>query len=363
MQIQRKNKLRYGFSTGACASASAKIALLSIINNKPIKDKVSVWFPENKYYKFKAEKVELISENKAMAIVKKFAGDDPDITDGALIGAIVKYEKSNNLKIEITGGKGVGKVTKPGLPVKVGSHAINPVPKLMIKKNIKEVVSSGNIWVEIFVVNGEKLAKKTLNPKLGIIGGISILGTTGIVKPLSIQAWLDTIKVEMNVALHQGIKEVVLVTGRTTENILKKNYNFKDEAFVTVGDHVGFSLKEAVNKGFKKIIFAGMFGKFTKVASGEFQTHVKNSTLTMKKILIFFKETNIKDESFEKIILNSVTARNVFEEAVKRSYFDFLNLICKRVCENCYKYISGKIPVKTILVDYKGEIVAEAEKN
>ena len=353
--------MRSGFTTGACAAAATKISLLSILKKTEIKE-ADIWFPEDKYFKFKPYSVRKISENCYETIIKKIAGDDPDITDGALIGARVWFSENKNLKIEINAGEGVGIVTKPGLPVKVGEPAINPVPRLMIEKNIKEVVDKGEVKVEIFVVNGEKLAEKTLNKKLGIIGGISILGTTGIVKPVSTQAWLDTISIEMNVAKAVGIEEIVIVTGRTTENILKKEFNFKEEAFVTVGDHIGFSLKEAVNKGFNSIILGGMFGKFTKIASGEFQTHVKNSTLFLEKLEQFFKQTDINDEKFISIIKKSVTARNVFEEAVKRGYNKFLQKICDTVCNNCYNYINGKVKLKTILVGFNGGIFAVSEE-
>ncbi len=358
-----KKKLRSGFTTGACAAAATKIALLSVINKQPFFKKVKVWFPQDIYHYFKAYSVEKISDNSYKVIVKKFAGDDPDITDGALIGAKVKYMPKDELIIKISGGRGVGRVTKPGLPVKMGDFAINPGPRLMIERNVKEVVNKGCVEIEIFVEKGEELAKKTLNKKLGIIGGISILGTTGIVKPISTEAWLDTIKVEMNVAKAVNIKEIVLVTGRTTENILKKFFDFKEEAYITVGDHIGFSLKEAVNKGFEKIVLGGMFGKFTKIACGEFQTHVKNSTLFLDKLSTFFKESGIDDNDFLKIIKNSITARNVFEKAMEKGYLKFLQKICDVVCENCYEYIERKALIKTILVGYKGGIIAQSIKD
>ncbi len=359
-----KKKLRSGFTTGACSAAAAKIALLSIIRNKPVKDKIKVWFPHDKYFEFQAFSIKKISKNSFEVIIKKFAGDDPDITNGALIGAKVTYFPENFLKISITGGEGIGKVTKPGLPVKIGEYAINPIPKLMIEKNIKEIVNSGIVEVEIFVKDGKKLAKKTLNEKLGIIGGISILGTTGIVKPVSTEAWLETIKIEMNVAKACGLNEIVLVTGRTTENILKKEYNFKDEAYVTIGDHIGFSLKEAARKKFNHIFLAGMFGKFTKIASGEFQTHVKNSTLFINKLADFFLEFNKNyDKNFIKIIKDSVTARNVFEEALKKGYKDFLQFVTDKVCENCFKFINKKVKITAILVGFSGGIIATSTKN
>jgi cobalt-precorrin-5B (C1)-methyltransferase len=350
-------KLKEGFTTGACAAAAAKIAVINLISRNLVKS-VNVWFPGDKYFKFTAYSVKK-SETFSEASVKKFAGDDPDITNGAIIGAKVYF--SNNNGIKIIGGKGVGKVTKRGLAVEVGGPAINPVPRLMIERNIKEVIDKPNLFVEIFVEEGEKLALKTLNRKLGIIGGISILGTTGIVKPVSAEAYRASIDVELNVAIANNINEVVFVTGRTSEKIAKNIFKFPDEAFVTIGDHLGFSLNKAVEKGFKKIFIVGQFGKFTKIASGEFQTHVKYSSIFISNLMSFLSEKEKQDSEFVELIKTSISARLIFEEAVNRNYDDLLKGVTTKVKENCEKYIDKKAEIKCFLVGYKDGVYANSE--
>ncbi len=350
-------KLREGFTTGACAAAAAKLATLNLISNQEI-NTVDVWFPGDKYFNFKAYSIKK-GDNFAEATVKKFAGDDPDITNGAIIGAKVYFSEDKGIKI--LGGKGVGRVTKRGLAVKVGDPAINPIPKLMIEKNIKEVITEPQLNVEIFVVDGDKLALKTLNKKLGIIGGISILGTTGIVKPVSAEAYKASIDVELNVAIANNINEIVFVTGRTSEKIAKKLLNLPDEAFVTIGDHIGFSLKKAVEKGFKIVNIVGQFGKFTKIASGEFQTHVKYSNIFISNLLNFISEKEKQDKEFTEMINTTISARLIFEEAIERGYTDLLENVTDKVKENCEKYVEGKIKVKCYLVGYKDGIYAKSE--
>jgi len=350
-------KLKEGFTTGACAAAAARIALLNIINKKTVLS-TNVWFPNEKYFHFKALWVKK-DKNSCEAAVKKFAGDDPDVTNGAIIGA--KVSISNEKGIFITGGKGVGKVTKKGLAIPPGNPAINPGPLLMIKKNIKEVLKEPSVKVEIFVENGEKIAEKTLNKKLGIIGGISILGSTGIVKPVSLEAYLASIEVELNVAIASGLNEIFFVTGRTSEKIARTCFKYANEdSFVTIGDHIGFSLKKAVEKGFKKINIVGQFGKFTKIASKEFQTHVKYSEIFIKNLLNFLSETEKQDNEFVNLINNTISARHVFETALEKGYTDIIQSITNEVAKNCYLYIEKNCPVNAFLAGYKEGIFAEA---
>ncbi len=351
------SKLKEGFTTGACAAAAAKLATINLISDKITKS-VKVWFPDNKYFKFEAHYVEKTGDY-SIATIKKFAGDDPDITNGAIIGARVFFSKNSG--IEITGGKGVGIVTKRGLAVDVGNPAINPVPQIMIIKNIKEVISNIGLKVEIFVEDGERLALKTLNKKLGIVGGISILGTTGIVKPVSTEAYKASIEVEINVAVANNIKEIVFVTGRTSEKIAKKTISLPEEAFVTIGDHIGFSLKKAVEKGIEKVNIVGQFGKFTKIASGEFQTHVKYSNIFISNLLNFLSKEELEDKEFVEIIKTSISARLIFEEALKKGYYNLLNNVVKKVKENCRDYINNSINISCFLVGYKDGVYAKSE--
>ena len=350
-------KLREGFTTGACAAAAARLALLNILNRETVFS-TKVWFPNNLYFNFKALWIKR-GNRSCEAAVKKFAGDDPDVTNGAIIGAEVKLTKEKG--INITNGYGVGIITKKGLAIPPGNPAINPGPLLMIRKNIEEVIDEPSLEVKIFVENGEKLAEKTLNKKLGIVGGISILGSTGIVKPVSVEAYLASIDVEMNVAFAAGVKDIFFVTGRTSEKIARENFSgLKEDSFVTIGDHIGFSLKKAVEKGFESINIVGQFGKFTKIASGEFQTHVKYSTIFIKNLLKFLSDDEMSDSEFTELINNTISARHVFETALEKGYKNILQYVTNAVAKNCYDYMGGKVKINTYLAGYNGGIFAEA---
>ncbi len=350
-------KLREGFTTGACAAAAARIGFINLLSEKTVFS-TEVWFPNNKFYKFKALWIKK-EKNLCEVAIKKFAGDDPDITNGAIIGAKVAF--SGKKGISIVGGNGVGKVTKKGLAVPPGKPAINPVPLLMIRKNLELINKKTGLTVEIFVENGEKLSEKTLNKKLGIIGGISILGTTGIVKPVSVDAYLASIEVELNVAKAANINDIFFVTGRTSEKIAMENFPYTpEEAFVTIGDHIGFSLQKAVEMKFASINIVGQFGKFTKIASGEFQTHVKHSTIFIKNLIHFISDKEKKDHEFIKLINESISARHVFETALEKGYENILNNITEKVAINCYDFILKKCRINTLLAGYKEGIFAKA---
>ena len=219
-----KASLRYGFTTGACAAAAAKGAALMLRDQRLI-DEVEINLPALNGVRFRLHGQSL-TENGAACYVVKDAGDDPDITNGAEIHAEIGVEFFTPHAIMLQGGKGIGKVTKPGLAVKVGEWAINPVPRSMICEGVKEVLAMrcipATFTITISIPNGEELAKKTLNERLGIVGGLSILGTTGIVKPISTKAWTDTLGCAIDVAVASGSETVILSTGRSSELVAEK---------------------------------------------------------------------------------------------------------------------------------------------
>ena len=232
---------------------------------------VEIPFPDGSRVKFNivTQGLPISSEACWYAGVVKDAGDDPDITNGALIGASARRSLQpvrGEYEILVTGGEGVGTVTKPGLAVPVGRPAINPVPMEMILAAVKEAIFEAgqqnvSLNIEIIVPKGRELAEKTLNERLGILGGISILGTTGIVRPVSADAWTATITTSMEVATANGCKEIVLSTGRTSEAAMLKLHRWQPEAFVMMGDYLEFSLKETAHFTFDKVHVAGMWGK------------------------------------------------------------------------------------------------------
>ncbi len=255
-------RLRTGFTTGTAATAAVKGALILSIQNKT-SNSVSVTLPSGKTLEISIHSL-CKDKNSAECIIKKDAGDDPDITHKALIGARVWVEEKtdgNNI-ISITGGYGVGRITKPGLELPVGEAAINPVPRSMIIVGVNDILAlyspekSLQIDIEIFVPKGEELAKRTLNKRLGIIGGISILGTTGIVKPLSHEAYKATIVSSFSVARALGCETIILATGRRSEKFAQGFWpQYIEEAFVQFGDYFKFSVEHAKKKGLKEFFY------------------------------------------------------------------------------------------------------------
>ncbi len=291
--MKQTKKLREGFTTGACAAAASMAACLTLLKKGQRVEQVEIDFPDGKKRTLKIEKTEYISPLRARASIIKDAGDDPDVTHMARIISEVEIEPSTDQKdmdkgprVEIRGGEGVGIVTKPGLSVPPGEPAINPVPRMMIKNAVLSALRCMNhikkVIVTIHVPNGKSLSQKTLNKRLGIVGGISILGTTGIVKPISQAAWCATISVSMDVALAVDLDTICLTTGRSSESALMKELNLKEEAFISMGDYVGYSLKEAATRPFKRIILGCQWSKLVKMAMGWDHTHVRFGALDPK---------------------------------------------------------------------------------
>jgi cobalt-precorrin-5B (C1)-methyltransferase len=286
-----RKELRQGFATGTAAAAAAQGALYELLG-RPCPDRVEVDLPGGGSLSLPLHRHGRHGA-RGEAVVIKDAGDDPDVTNGAEIGARVWRLKSPGAgeDLSLMGGAGVGRVTKPGLPVPVGEPAINPVPRRMIRRallRLWEEVCPGEplrLGVEIFVPRGEELARQTLNPRLGILGGISILGTTGLVKPFSHQAYRATIASSLRVAKAAGLKRIGYSTGGKSEGYLKALLpKLPEEAFVQMGDYVRFALKVAAHMGFAEISAAAFFGKALKIAQGFGHTHASRGLADLKEL-------------------------------------------------------------------------------
>ena len=356
-----KKKLRSGFTTGACAAAAAKGAALYLFDRKNRPKEVSIPFPDGSYHSFTLHKVMADSvSNSCSASVIKDGGDDPDVTHKAEIAATVSI--ADNLpegkRVHITGGEGVGRVTKPGLAAEVGGPAINPVPLRMIEMAVREVLDlqedeESKVLVTISVPRGKELAEKTLNERLGIIGGISILGTTGIVRPLSAKAWTDTLISAMKVAKANGNDEIVLSTGRTSERAVSEKFNFEPEALVMMGDYLEFSLKESRNHGFKRLHLSGMWAKTLKAAMEIPQTHVRFGALGAEEAVNFIKKI-VSDADLD--YLKGVnTAREIYSRLTEHSDREVIHAVCL-AAKQYHERVAG-IPVTVYLVHHTGEIV------
>ena len=362
-------KLRSGYTTGACAAAASKAAALLLVTGV-VQNVVEIPFPDGSRVKFKIVQSQFSTPDNlvSMACVIKDAGDDPDVTNGTRIEAFVQYGMQDPARREslvILGGAGVGTVTKKGLAVSVGKPAINPVPQKMIKDAVAEALADGGkemdccLDITISIPDGEKLAEKTLNYRLGIVGGLSVLGTTGIVRPVSADAWTATIATSMDVAKEAGLKEIILSTGRTSERAVQEALKLPEEAQVMMGDYLHFSLVEAAKHKFTRIHIAAMWAKVMKGGMQIPQTHVRNGALEVQAALEFLKGLGCSTELIS-ALEGSNTAREIYGRLLDRGE----NQIILRVCEAAREYakeVSG-LEVIVYLVDASSTIVAKTSQ-
>lgn len=356
-------RLRSGYTTGACASAAAKAAVTRLVTGKCCQ-KIEIPFPDGKRHSFLVHSCREC-ESGIFASIIKDAGDDPDVTNGAEICAEAAFFDGQNIpehhlhieNIILGGSSGVGTVTKGGLASKVGEPAINPVPREMIVQAVQEVESKKRVLIRISVTRGEELAQKTLNSRLGILGGLSILGTTGIVRPVSASAWTATITASMDVAKEAGLQEIVLSTGRTSEVGVQGLLNLPEEAYAMMGDYLEFSLKEAAKHGFQIIHIAGMWAKITKAALKVPQTHVRNGALEMVDAAALLERLGAEGELLEKI-KQSNTAREMYEHLQESARKDIIGKMCVKAREYGEE-VSG-LRVKVYLIDSAKNVVSEA---
>ncbi len=354
-----KKKLKTGFTTGTSATAAAMAALLSIINQTKIEN-INVKLPKGNSIKIPIHLCDF-KKNEARCSVIKDGGDDPDVTHGAEIIVDLSFTDQKN-EIEIDGGEGVGIVTKPGLGLEINKAAINPVPKKMIKENLTEV--AGNLLEEkgikiiISVPKGKELGPKTDNPRIGILHGISILGTSGIVIPFSTASYAASIRQNLDVAVAMGNDTVVLTTGGRSEDFAKKIIDLPEHCFVQMGDFSGYTIQQCSKKNIKKAYVVGFIGKLAKMAAGVKQTHVKGSKVDMK----FLSELARNCGSNETIIENikkANTARHVSEIIKENKIAGFFEEICAETYQHMKKHSEEKVSLEVILFDFDGNILAK----
>ena len=308
----RGKKLRYGYTTGSSATAATKAALMYLLDDsKHDIPEVTIKLPSGNSLTISVNSLEK-KENSVLASVIKDGGDDPDVTHGLEIYS--KVSLRNDSKINIFGGIGVGKVTKKGLPIAPGNSAINPVPLKMIRETVEEMLPEGlGADVEIFVPKGEETAKKTLNAKLGIIGGISILGTTGIVKPMSEESWKSSLAIELKQSIAEyGSNEAVFLFGNRGKSYLEDNFTQRAGQGIIISNFVGYMFDRACEYQVRKVYFIGELGKFVKVAGGIFHTHSRVSDAKME---ILTANALLVGESTEN--MKKIMASNTTEEATK----------------------------------------------
>ena len=360
---RRTGTLKTGYTTGTSATAATKAALLALISGKAV-DNIFVSLPKGGTAKLKIAwtKVEGNGSSSTSAVIKN-AGDDPDVTHGAEICSTVSFTDQVG-KIVVDGGIGVGRVTKPGLGLEIGKAAINQTPTKMIEQAVREVaakkLNDSGINVVVSVPKGEELAKKTDNPRLGIIGGISILGTTGIVLPYSTASFAASIRQSLDVAIAMGINTVVLTTGGRSEDFAKELFAklIPDHAFIQIGDFAGYAIKQCANKKIHKAVIAGFIGKLTKMAMGIKQTHVRGSHVDMEFMTKVAAECNSSLKVIEEI-KGANTARHVSDIIAKNNVSGFFDLMCKKVHQQMYEYSEGKLKLEVIMFGFDGKLCGQ----
>jgi len=354
----KKEKLRTGYTTGTCATAASKAALLSIITQTKTED-IDVKLPKGSFIKIPIHLCQF-DKNKARCSVIKDGGDDPDVTHGAEIIVDLSFTDKFN-EIEIEGGEGVGIVTKPGLGLELNKAAINPVPKKMINENLREIIAKHflkkGIKVIISVPKGKELGPKTDNPRIGILNGISILGTSGIVIPFSTASYAASIRQNLDVAIAMGNDTVVLTTGGRSEDYAKKIINLPEHCFVQMGDFSGYTIQQCAKKEIKKAYVVGFIGKLAKMAAGVKQTHVKGSKVDMNFLAELAKKCNANEKTIESI-RKANTARHVSEIIVENNIKGFFEEICNKTYNHMRKHSEEKVPLDVILFDFDGNILA-----
>jgi cobalt-precorrin-5B (C1)-methyltransferase len=358
-EVRRGKGLREGYSTGSCAAAAAKAAaLLLLTGTRP--EAVTVNLPIGRRATFRVQQCHLGADRASASIIKD-AGDDPDCTHGAEIVAEVSLRPASGIEIE--GGTGVGRITKPGLGIAVHQASITRVPRRMITESVSEALAlgghGGGARVLITVPRGEELAKRTMHARLGIIGGISILGTSGIVKPYSTAAYKVSIVQAIDVATAIGLDEVVLTTGGRSEEYAMHYFSLREEAFVQMGDWVGFTLTYLAKKGVSKVNIAGMIGKLSKVVNGDFHTHASRSGVDLNGLAALAAFCGADTETVA-AVRRSNTAREAQEIVLANGVTGFFDKVAERAAAQCRAYAEGAFTVQCVLTDSDGAVLGRA---
>lgn len=348
-----------GITTGSCAQAAAKAAAMMLITRKQISE-VSIELPAGKKLTLNIIDQKIDSGGAICAVVKD-SGDDPDATDGITIYAEVRFSEEKG--ITITGAEGVGRVTKPGLAVRVGEYAINPVPRKMIQREIErlladtEIISQGEgLEVIISVPRGREIARQTFNSRIGVVDGISILGTTGIVEPKSLEAYKASLALQLDVLKAAGYSKAVLVLGYVGEKFCKETLGLKEDAIIKIGDHVGFILDECAKKNIKEILLVGHIAKLAKVAAGQFNTHCQFGDARIETLVAYAKLCGAEGEVIQKIS-EQKTAEAAVDILREGRLGKVFNKLAQGVVERISQDIDSSLRVTCGVLSLPGELL------
>ena len=352
--------LRRGWTTGACATAATKAALTALLTGE-FPDPVSITLPRGQQPAF-ALATERLDSDSALAGIVKDAGDDPDVTHQALICARVR-RAGRGRGVIFRAGSGVGIVTLPGLPVAVGEPAINPMPRRMMRTVVEEVSAAAgvdpDVVVEVSVADGERLAQMTWNPRLGIVGGLSILGTTGVVVPYSCSAWIHSIHRGIDVAVAAGYEHVAGCTGSTSERAVQALYGLPDTAMLDMGDFAGGLLKYLRRHPVPRLTIGGGFGKLSKLAMGHMDLHSGRSQVDMARLAEW-----VRDLGGTPALAGEVAAANTANQtlqAATEAELPLADLVAREARSQALAMLDGDTRVEVIVFDRQGATAGRSE--
>jgi cobalt-precorrin-5B (C1)-methyltransferase len=361
----RRRGLRTGWTTGTCASAAAKAAAIGLVTGV-VPAEIEVGLPSGTRVSFPVLGAGPIGDGPPAAVVVKDAGDDPDCTDGAHLTATVEWIDASAgwVDHQLAGGPGIGTITKPGLGLEVGAPAINPVPRRMILAALAEVPGltgapggGRSVRVAFSVPGGEAMAAKTSNERLGILGGISILGTSGIVRPFSTAAYRASVVQQVDVAAAQGERQMVLCTGSRSEQAAVATYPDLDRVcFVEVGDFTGIALRRCASAGLTGATVVAMAGKITKLAAGVMMTHWHRSGVDTELLARVASETGAPPEAVV-AATETATARHFFEVCMAAGSVAPLERLCQLAANACRTHVRDALAIEVLMVDFEGERV------
>ena len=352
--------LRYGWTTGACATAATTAAYTALLTGE-FPDPVQIDLPNDRHPSF-ALATELLEDSAATVGIVKDAGDDPDVTHGALVSARVSLGEPGS-GVTFRAGAGVGTVTKPGLPLPVGEPAINPMPRQFMREHVAAVAArhggTGDVVVEISVEHGEELARKTWNPRLGILGGLSILGTTGVVVPYSCSSWIDSIRRGIDVARAAGHQHVAGCTGSTSERVVSELYGLPEDALLDMGDFAGAVLKYLRRHPVPWLTIAGGIGKLAKLADGHLDLHSGRSQVSTESLA-----ARVQDAGGSPQLVEGVRNANTALDALQQCQAEGLplgDLVAAGARETALGVLLGSpVEVDVVVIDRGGTIVGRA---
>lgn len=355
-------KYKRGYTTGSCATGAAKAATYMILTKETL-ETVNIDTPKGIPLNLKVENVD-INNAFAQCSIQKDGGDDIDATHKMHIYAKAELIDSNEIIID--GGIGIGRVTKKGLGIEIGKAAINKTPISMIQSEIRKVIGdTKGVKITIFAPEGETIAKKTFNPRLGIVGGISIIGTTGIVEPMSDEGWKKSLSIELEMKKAQGMDKVILVPGNHGEMFIKESLGIDSKYIVRTSNFIGYMLKEAQRIGFKKILMAGHLGKYVKIAGGIFNTHSKVADARNEILIANLALMNAPFELINKVneCLTTEEFIEILEDDKYKKYKEIYNILSEKCKKRIDIYMNDdEIDIEVMIFSMEKKLLGESKK-